>query len=432
MASTAHSTLTEDGMAGDAVAFIGIDRSDTRLDVCLQEYTNSAPLETFALDNKPEALQNWLGELNCRFDGRCVAVCFEQPAGALLHQLCGTGFLSLYPINPLTLARYRQTFTTSRAKDDRRDARCLLEIVRDHRDKLTLWQQDLAQTRALTALVEARRAAVDLRTQLSNRLKTHLKSYYPQALQLVGDHLYTALCCDFLLRWPSLQDIKRVRATTVQRFYIEHSSRQAAVIARRVQLIKESVAVSDEEALRTSAVLTTQMLASQLKQLSLSVAAFDEKINELFAAHDDAFIFSSLPGAGSVFSARLLTGFGSNRSRFASASEVQKFSGIAPIIKQSGQTRIVQRRRACPRFLHQSLVEYAAKSILHCSWAKAFYDIQRSTGKGYWAAVRALAFKWIRIIFRCWQERVAYDEKRYLEGLVKAGSPLSAHLQTVG
>jgi hypothetical protein len=110
------------------------------------------------------------------------------------------------------------------------------------------------------------------------------------------------------------------------------------------------------------------------------------------------------------------------------AQEVQKYSGIAPVIKQSGQNCVVQRRRACPRFLHQSLVEYAAKSILHCGWAKAFYEQQRAQGKGYWAAVRALAFKWIRIIFRCWQERVAYHEERYVEGLKRSRSPLVAHL----
>jgi transposase len=396
--------------------------------MCLQENRLDAHPETLSLRNTPEVLQQWLEELGQRFGGQEIALCFEQPAGALLHQLAGCHFVQLYAINPLTLARYRQTFTTSRAKDDRRDARCLMEIVRDHRDKIAPWQADLAQTRVLTALVEARRAAVDLRTQLSNRLKTHLKSYFPQALELVGDHLHTALCCDLLLRWPALQELKRVRATTLERFYIEHRSRQPAVIARRVQLIKAGVPVSAEAALLTSAVLTTQMLAGQLKQLSASVAAFDAKIAELFHSHEDAFIFASLPGAGSVFSARLLTGFGSDRTRFASAQEVQKYSGIAPVIKQSGQNCVVQRRRACPRFLHQSLVEYAAKSILHCAWAKAFYEQQRAQGKGYWAAVRALAFKWIRIIFRCWQERVAYDDDRYLQGLRRSRSPLVARL----
>lgn len=357
--STSNSTFLDPALAPGVItyaAFIGIDRSGSRLDVCLQENRSGAHPETLALKNTPEAIEQWLKQLCRRFGEQALAICFEQPAGALLHQLAGCHFVQLYAINPLTLARYRQTFTTSRAKDDRRDARCLMEIVRDHRDKIAPWQADLAQTRALAALVEARRAAVDLRTQLCNRLKTHLKGYFPQALELVGDHLYTALCCDFLLRWPTLQELQRARAITVERFYIEHRSRQPSVIARRVQLIKAGVPVSEEAALLTSAVLTTQMLVGQLKQLSASVAAFDAKIEDLFHSHEDAFIFASLPGAGSVFSARLLTGFGSDRTRFATAQEVQKYSGIAPVIKQSGQNCVVQRRRACPRFLHQSLV----------------------------------------------------------------------------
>ncbi len=393
-------------------------------------HSGSRPVsETLALENTPEVIQRWMQGLRQRFAGQSVALCFEQPAPALLHQLAGCDFVQLYAINPMTLARYRQTFTTSRAKDDRRDARCLMELVRDHRDKLTPWQADAAQTRALGALVEGRRAAVDLRTQLCNRLKSHLKSYFPQALDLVGDHLYTALCCDFLLRWPTLQELKRARSATLCQFYSEHHSRSAEVIARRVQLIKASVPVTEEAALLAAAVLTTQMLAGQLKQLSASIGAFDGKIEELFETHEDAFIFASLPGAGSVYRARLLCAFGSDRTRFTSAQAIEKYSGIAPVIKQSGNTRIVQRRRACPGFMHQSLVEYAAKSILHCNWAKAFYEQQRAKGKGYWAAVRALAFKWIRIIFKCWQERVAYDEQRYLEGLRRSGSPLVARLE---
>ena len=419
--------------AAAPAAFIGIDRSDSRLDLCLQ--VPGAPPETLALENTPETVQQWLATLCERFGGQPVAVCFEQPAAALLHQLAGCDFVQLYAINPLTLAKYRQAFTTSRAKDDKRDARCLMEIVRDHHTKLTLWQPDAAQTRTLAALVEARRAAVDLRTGLCNQLGAHLKGYFPQALGLVGDDLYTALCCDFLLRWPSLQELKRARVHTVRRFYVEHHSRQQDVLERRLELIQKSVPVfapgSDEAALLVSAVLTTQMLAGQLKQLAGAIAAFEAKIEAVFHTHEDAFIFASLPGVGQVYSARLLAAFGSDRTRFATAQDVEQYSGIAPVIKQSGNTRVVQRRRACPHFLHQSFVEYAAQSVHHCAWAKAFYRRQRDKGKGHWAAVRALAFKWIRIIFVCWQRREAYDEARYLEALRRSGSPLCSHLEPV-
>lgn len=47
-------------------------------------------------------------------------------------------------------------------------------------------------------------------------------------------------------------------------------------------------------------------------------------------------------------------------------------------------------------------------------WARIFYQGKRDVGKGHHAAVRALAFKWLRILFRCWRDGVAYDEALYL------------------
>jgi hypothetical protein len=57
-------------------------------------------------------------------------------------------------------------------------------------------------------------------------------------------------------------------------------------------------------------------------------------------------------------------------------------------------------------------------------WARAFYDKHRAKGASHNAAVRALAFKWTRILWRCWLDRVPYDEARYLTALQKRHSPL--------
>ncbi|MCA1604778.1 MAG: hypothetical protein LC775_04730, partial [Acidobacteria bacterium] len=54
----------------------------------------------------------------------------------------------------------------------------------------------------------------------------------------------------------------------------------------------------------------------------------------------------------------------------------------------------------------------------------AFYESQIAKGKSHHAAVRALAYKWIRIIYRCWQTRKAYNEVTYLESLRRKGSSL--------
>jgi hypothetical protein len=100
------------------------------------------------------------------------------------------------------------------------------------------------------------------------------------------------------------------------------------------------------------------------------------------------------------------------------------FSGIAPVLKRSGQSTTVHRRYARPLFLHQSFIEYANESIRHSLWARAFYQMHKSAQKSHWAIIRALAYKWIRLLFRCWQERTPYDELRYLKSLQKRRSPL--------
>ena len=121
---------------------------------------------------------------------------------------------------------------------------------------------------------------------------------------------------------------------------------------------------------------------------------------------------------------RLLAAFGSLRERFANANEIQSFSGIAPVVSRSGEThRWIHFRWACAKFLRQTFHEFGALSIPHCAWAREFYERQRAKGKGHHATVRSLAFKWIRILFRCWQSRTPYQKDIYLRALAQRSAP---------
>ena len=110
----------------------------------------------------------------------------------------------------------------------------------------------------------------------------------------------------------------------------------------------------------------------------------------------DYALFASFPGAGAIVTPRLAAAFGERRERYASADEVQKYSGIAPVTERSGNKHWVHWRLHCPRFQRQTFVEFAASSLPHCYWAKAYYEQQLSRGSSRQAALRALAFKWIR------------------------------------
>jgi len=173
--------------------------------------------------------------------------------------------------------------------------------------------------------------------------------------------------------------------------------------------------------------LLTQALVTQLRATLHAIEAFDKAIAQRAQSHPDFPLFDALPGAGAVFAPRLLVAFGEQRNRYASADELQKYAGIAPVTERSGNKAWVRWRLQCPTFLRQTFVEWAAESTRHSFWAGAYYQQQRDKGASHQAAVRALAFKWIRILFRCWQTRTPYNESVSLNALKRRGSPLLNH-----
>jgi transposase len=155
-----------------------------------------------------------------------------------------------------------------------------------------------------------------------------------------------------------------------------------------------------------------------------AIRAFDHAIEQLCRTHEDYHLFASLPGAGTVYAARLTAAMGTVRDRWTTVDELLCFSRVAPVLVRSGKSTWIRWRYCCPTFLRQSFHEYAGESINHSFWARAYDMSQRARGKSHQAAVRALACKWIRIIITCWQTRTPYGEVRHLESLRKKGSPL--------
>jgi transposase len=339
-------------------------------------------------------------------------------------------FLVLYPVNPATAARYRQAFKTSRAKSDPSDAQVCLESLLQHRDKLTPWLPEDPQTRTLARFLEQRRGTVDLRTLLSNMLRDALKNYYPQALTLAGQDLFAPLACQFLLKWPSLQELQKARKETVRKFYYAHNCRRLDVINKRLDAIGSMIPLTSDPAVIEPAKVQVTMLAHQLLQLAAALKEYEARIAQLFAHQADAFVWESFPGAGPTLAPRLACAFGSARTRYQNATAIQQYSGIAPVTERSGKNQHwVHRRWGRPHFVHQSFFEYANQSVLHCAWAKLFLQEQIAKGKKHPTAVRALAFKWQRIMFVCWRDRVVYDETTYFNTLKRRGSPLASKLK---
>ncbi len=402
-------------------AFIGIDWADAKHDICIQA-AGDERREFCCIPHKVDAIDDWAQSLYRRFGGP-IAVALELSKGPVVYALQKYDFFVIFPVNPSTLAKYREAFTPSGAKDDPTDAEFAPDLILRHADRFTPLHPQSVEMRTLVSLVEQRRRLVNDRVRTTNRLRNTLKQYYPQALEWF-DRIDTPLFCAFIERWPTLAQVKRARRTTVQRFFQQHNMRSASVLDARLQSIKAAMPLTLDEAVITPNRLQALVLVDLLRVTLSAIKRFDEEIAELAPQHPDYALFDALPGAGPSLAPRLLVAFGEQRDRFNSAAELQRYAGIAPVTVRSGNMYWVHWRWQCPTFLRQTFVEWAAQTINKSYWAGVYYRQQRDKGCSYQAAVRALAFKWIRILYRCWQTNTPYNEAVYLKALKRRGSPL--------
>lgn len=406
--------------------FVGIDWADREHAVCLLD---GEQRRRQTLDHSPEAIAEWVGRLAQQAAGRTIVVAIEQSNGGLFHALMQYPQLALFPINPKQAARYREALANSGKKDDSTDAELLARFVREHHASLRRWQPDDQVTRQLGRLTELRRKAVELRKKTVQQLNSLLKLYFPQARTFVGE-LHQPPALELLRRWPTLRGLQRTNPATLRKFFRQHGRRNDEKIDTLIQKIREMKPLTTDCAIVAPNAQFVQMLVKQIKLFNAAVAEFDEEIHKLFAAHDDAAVFRSLPGAGAALAPRLLVAFGSDRRRFDTAADVQSYSGIAPVTKSSGKSCRVQRRFACAKFLRQTFHEFADHARKWSPWSKAYYKSLRDRGHRHHAALRSLAYKWIRILFRLWQDRKTYDEQQYLQQLRKKQVSYLKYLET--
>jgi transposase len=383
-------------------------------------------VESGTVGSSPEALAQWTAGLRKRFPEGLIGISVEGHRGGLISYLLRVDFVVVFPINPHASADYRDSFRPSGAKDDSADALMLLDYMVRHPEKLRPLRPDSEEVRLLAAFCEDRRQAVEQRKALSNQLTDCLKAYYPQALKMV-DELHSELACAFLSRWPEPKMLKKVGKQSFRKFFYAHNCRSEALLKKRLELIGHLVVLTADRAVIVPNRMKMQRLVHMIRDLNRSIAEYDREIDRLYRQMPDHDIFSSFPGAGDALGPRLLTAFGSDRSRFARPEEIQQLSAVAPVTEQSGNSKWVRRRWQFNSFLHQTFFEYARASLRSSLWAQAYVEAKQAKGTGFNTAIRALAFKWQRIMFACWQNHEPYDETRYLRALSRKGAPIATN-----
>ena len=403
--------MTEDTFA----ACIGLDWACEKHDFCLCE-KNSTDYEYGIVEHNPTAIDEWALNLYDRFDGQLIAICLELKSGPIVSCLQKYHFIRLFFITPLGMSSYRKTFCPSGAKDDPSDAFLQLELLSKHRHKLREVKLDDENTRCIQQLTEQRRRLVQEKVKLTQRISESLKTYYPLVLKIFN-RLDTTIFCEFVKRWPNFAEVKKARQSTFKTFFKVHKANQRDLTEQRITWIKTATPLTNDLAINVPSQLYTLSLIKQLEVLLDITKQYDKEIAARFEQHEDKELFESLPSAGAVYAPRLLAAFGSDRDLFINAEEVCKYSGIAPVKVRSGKKTWIHWRYQCSKFIRQTFVEWANKSRGTSYWASAFYNDKRTQGKSHQIALRALAFKWIRIIFRCWKNHMKYDEATYLFAL---------------
>jgi hypothetical protein len=375
------------------VAGIGLDWADQRPEIRLA-VAGSTTVESFTAEQKPAAWHAWVAQLRARFPQGKIAVALDQSRGALIYALMNYDCLLLYPIPPKTLARYREAFATRGAKSDPNDAHLLCELGRTPVD----------------------------RTRLTNRLTALRKRYFPQARDGRGD-LRPPAACEFLRAGPTLEAGPPVRRVEWKEFYDGHRRLAAPERVDLFRQIDQAQPLTRDPARVEASALRVQGLAEQRSAVRAVITGLDSELEKLFAQHPDPNLFESPPGARQALAPRRVTAFGSDRSRYDSAQDLQKFSGVAPVTEPNGQKKWVHGRLACPKFVRQTFHEFAAAPCKKSLWARAYYEPQRKLAADHHAAVRSLAYQGIRIVYRCWKDRAPYDEQVYLKSLQRHRSP---------
>jgi len=403
------------------VAWVGWDWADQHHDIFLE--TAEGQTQRIKLPHRPDRLHGWLKELGQRFGGAKVVLAIEACQSALLPIFLQYGFLELYLINPKSLAYFRQVVRPSGSKSDDLDCRLACQLVKAHRSLLSEFIVEDELTRELGLLVGYRRDLVDQRSGLANQLKSILKVYFPLALEMLQDDTTTALAADFVLKFPTLQALQQASKHQMTQFFKGHGCRLTKGLAERLSRVAAAVAVTDQAAWNNPHSFMACAVAEQLKVLIGRIDQLAERICILAEQHPNCALARSLPGAAAVLEPRIMAVLGSRVEAYPKAQGLAVRDGVAPRRIQSGNSCLTIRRLAKPQFEHQTWIEFAKSSLLTCAWARAFVAAKTKAGKSYFTAIRALAFKWIRILHACWQNGTVYDEKTYLAALKKSNSP---------
>lgn len=384
----------------------GVDWAKDDHAVCIVD-ADGEILDRFTIEHTAAGLRYLIAGL---LKAGVSEVGIERGDGPVVDALMAAG-LTVLVIAPNQLKNLRSRYGSAGNKNDRYDAYVLADVVRTDRRRLTPLTRSTPATIALRSSVRARRDLVEHRVAAANQLRAHLQIVLPGIVGLFAD-LDSQVSLAFVERFTTQAKVDWLTPARLGAWLakVGYSGKVAPeVLHQRLLAAPRGTIDTDAEAHAT----TTLTFVAVLRVLNTQIGALADSIAEQFAAHPDAHIVKSLPRAGTLRAARLLAEIGDARGRFPTAEALACLAGVAPSTRQSGKVKAVTFRWSADKELRDALCDFAGDCRRANPWAENLYQRARARGHDHPHAVRILGRAWANIIWRCWQDGVAYDPTRH-------------------
>ena len=338
-----------------------------------------------------------------------VVIGIETDRGLFVGALVAAGY-QVFAVNPMSTSRYRDRHSSSGAKSDPGDAKVLADMVRTDRHNHRPVAGDSELAEAIKVLARAHQSMIWSRGRQTNFLRSTLREFYPAALAAFDD-----------LTSGDALEVLRVAPTPALGAGLSRSKITASLRRGGRQRRVDPRAEEIQDALRapqlqSSAIVATAMGSSVSATVAViatmndQVAQLAQELGAHFEQHPDAEVVRSLPGLGTILSARVLGEFGDEPNRYATGKCRKNYAGTSPITRASGTKRVVLARFVRNMRLADAIYYWAFASLNASPGARAFYDYRRAAGDTHHAALRHLGNRLVGILHGCLTSHSPYSE----------------------
>jgi transposase len=404
------------------LVYIGIDWSDKKHNICFMN-EKGGTIEELEIAHSQKGFEQF--DTQRRKAGLELEDCLigiETKHNQLLDYLIARAYPNIYILPPIVVDANQGRLSASKAKDDRRDARLIADILRTDRHRLAKWQPESPLLQNLRARISQMEYLTESIVGTGNRLQAILKRYYPLAETIFSD-VNRLITMAFIQAFPTPEKALQLSYADFTVFLKTHHHSRPALWPSIYTKLQAPMPVTPDDIVQVYANEAVS-LAKQIEALLREKNGLLKTTHELFLQHPDHAIYQSLPAAGQYLEAALLAKFGEDRSRFPTAAVAQAVAGTSPVTKRSGKKKYVLFRHACDHEFRNIIQQWAILTVMQAvPWATSYYHQVRPHCSSDNDAYRRLANRWISILWKMWQDGKPYDEAYHLQQRMERAKP---------